>query len=102
MGDLFWTLMIFEDGTIFYEGFIIEKRPKRLKTITIGDTSDKLLSAFPDKYYTWDENISFYTDPVICVIQFVIQDAVIKKIFVSFLLNNMSNVTSLNYLEPIS
>ena len=86
--DFIHIYYVFEDGTIFYEGFIIEKRLERLKTITIGDTSDKLLSTFPDKYYTWDEieNISFYTDPVICVIQFVIQDAIIQKIFVSFLL----------------
>jgi hypothetical protein len=83
---------IFESGTIFYEGFIIEKKLERLKTINIGDTSNKLLLTFSDKYYTWEEyenikeNISYYTDPVTCEIQFVIKDTIIQKIFVNFLL----------------
>ena len=90
--DFIHMYYVFDDGTIFYEGFIIEKRLERLKTITIGDTSDKLLSTFSDRYYTWEEienikeNISFYTDPVVCEIQFVIQDTIIQKIFVNFLL----------------
>ena len=90
--DFVHIYYVFESGIIFYIGFIIEKRLERLKTINIGDTSDKLLSTFSDEYYSWDvwenvkENISYYTDPVTCEIQFVIKDTIIQKIFVNFLL----------------
>jgi hypothetical protein len=82
---------VFESGTIFYIGFFIEKRLERLKTINIGDTSDKLLSTFSDKYYSWElesikENISYYTDPVTCEVQFVIRDTIIQKIYINFFL----------------
>ena len=83
---------VFENDQILYQGFFIEKRLERLKTVNIGDTSDKLLSSFSDKYYTWEElerikeNISYYTDPVICEIQFVIRNTIIQNIFVNFLL----------------
>jgi hypothetical protein len=77
---------IFESGTIFYSGFVIENKLERLKTINIGDTADKLLSAFSDEYYTFDENIIFYTDPVICEIQFIINDKIIQRIYVNYLL----------------
>jgi hypothetical protein len=65
---------------------------ERLKTLNIGDTFEKLLSTFSDKYYLWDEvesikeNISYYTDPVVCEIQFVIKGTIIQKIFVNFIL----------------
>jgi hypothetical protein len=90
--DFIHVYYIFEDGTIFYIGFIIEKKLERLKTINIGDTSERLLSIFSDKYYSWEnvesikENISYYTDPVECEIQFVINDKKKKKIYVNFLL----------------
>ncbi|MDR1858607.1 MAG: hypothetical protein LBQ69_03980 [Treponema sp.] len=61
--DFIHIYYVFEDGTIFYEGFIIEKRLERLKTITIGDTSDKLLLTFPDKYYIWDKKYQFLYRP---------------------------------------
>jgi len=83
---------VFESGIIFYIGFTIDKKLERLKTINIGDTSDKLLSTFYDEYYTWEdmknikENISYYTDSVPCEIQFVIKDTIIQRIFVNFLL----------------
>jgi hypothetical protein len=88
--DFIHIYYIFEDGTIFYIGFIIEKKLERLKTINIGDTSEKLLSIFSDKYYSWEsvesikENISYYIDPV--EVQFVINDKIIQKIYVNFLL----------------
>ena len=90
--DFIHNYYVFENGIIFYQGFIIEKRLERLKTINIGDTSDKLLSTFSDEYYTWEElenineNISYYTNPLTCIIQFVIKDTLIQKISVNFLL----------------
>jgi hypothetical protein len=90
--DFVHIYYVFESGIVFYIGFNIEKRLERLKTINIGDTSDKLLSTFSDEYYSWDvwenvkENISYCTDPVTCEIQFVIKDTIIQKIFVNFLL----------------
>jgi hypothetical protein len=83
---------VFENGKKLYNGFIIENKLKRLKSINIGDTSEKLLSTFYDKYISWDdiesikENISYYTDPVECEIQFVINKTIIEKIYVNFLL----------------
>jgi hypothetical protein len=86
--DLIHYYYVFESGTIFYNGFMIEKNLERLKTINIGDTKDKLLSKFSDKYYSNDksENISYYTDPVICDIQFIIENNTIQKIFVNYIL----------------
>ncbi|MCL1836560.1 MAG: hypothetical protein FWG46_03335 [Treponema sp.] len=88
---------IFENGLIFYIEFFIEKKLERLQTINIGDTSDKLLSTFHDKYYKWNEietlkeNISYYTDPdvdpAILEIQFIIKDKIIQKIFINFVLS---------------
>jgi len=49
--DFIHYYYIFEDGTILYKGFIIERKQERLKTINIGDTSDKLLSTFSDRYF---------------------------------------------------
>jgi hypothetical protein len=86
--DLIHYYYVFENGTIFYNGFMIEKKLERLKTINIGDTRNKLLSTFLDKYYSNDknENISYYTDPVICDIQFIIENNTIQKIFVNYIL----------------
>jgi hypothetical protein len=83
---------VFENGKKLYNGFTIEKKLDRLKSINIGDTSEKLLSTFPDKYYSWEslesikEKISYYTDPVECEIQFIIANMIIQKIYVNFLL----------------
>jgi len=83
---------IFENGKKLYNGFFIENKLERLKSINIGDTSEKLLSTFSDRYFLWEsvesikENISYYTDPVECEIQFVINKSIIQKIFVNFLL----------------
>jgi hypothetical protein len=86
--DFIHNYYVFENGVTFYQGFIIEKRLERLKTINIGDTSDKLLSTFSDGYFTStrSENIIYYTDPVTCEIEFVIKDKVIQKIYVNYLL----------------
>ncbi|MDR1840093.1 MAG: hypothetical protein LBQ93_10980 [Treponema sp.] len=87
--DFVHIYYVFESGIVFYIGFNIEKRLERLKTINIGDTSDKLLSTFSDEYYSSEnvkENISYYTDPVTYEIQFIIRDTIIQKIFVNFLL----------------
>jgi hypothetical protein len=77
---------IFENESIFYNGFIIENGLERLKTINIGDTLDKLLSTFSDKYYLQENIIIYYTDPVICEIRFIFKDEIINKIFVNYLL----------------
>ena len=77
---------LYEDGTIFYMGFIIEKYLDRLKTINIGDTEEKLLSTFNDRHYLTDENIIFYTEPVTAEIQFIINNSIIEGIYVSFYL----------------
>ena len=86
--DFIHYYYIFEDGILFYNGFTIEKRLARLKTINIGDTSEKLISTFGGEFFAWKEyeNISYYTDPVICEIQFVIKDTIIQKIYVNFIL----------------
>ena len=59
--DLIHYYYIFESGIIFYSGFSIEKKLERLKTINIGDTKNKLLSTFSDKYYSSEksENINY-------------------------------------------
>jgi hypothetical protein len=86
--DLIHYYYVFESGTIFYNGFRIEKKIERLKTINIGDTKDKLLLTFSDKYYLSEksENISYYTDPVICDIQFIIENNIIQNIYVNYIL----------------
>jgi hypothetical protein len=86
--DLKHYYYVFENGTIFYNGFSIEKKLERLKTINIGDTKNKLLSTFSDKYYSSEksENINYYTDPVVCDIQFVIENNIIKQIYVNYIL----------------
>ena len=77
---------VFEDGTIFYMGFKIEKYLDKLKTINIGDTLEKLLSIFNDIHYLSNENVIFYTDPVTAEIHFIISDSIIEGIFVNFYL----------------
>jgi len=81
---------IFAEGAVFYIGFIIENRLERLETINIGDTSEKLLSIFSDRFFTWEtpelKTISFYTDPVICEIRFIIRNGIIERIFINFFL----------------
>ena len=77
---------VFEGGTIFYIGFIIEKRLERLKKINIGDTKEKLLSTFVDDYFSWNGRISFHTEPVTCEIQFIHENDIIVRIFVNFYL----------------
>ena len=90
--DFIHRYYISESGYKLYAGFTINKKLDRLKTINIGDTSEKLLSVFPDKYYPWEgfeqikENISYYTDPVVCEVQFVIKDRIILMIYCNFLL----------------
>jgi hypothetical protein len=90
--DLTHRYYVFENGRELYYGYFVTKTLDRLKSIKIGDTSEKLLSTFFDKYYTWDnvesikENISYYTDPVVCEIQFVIKEGIIKMIACNFLL----------------
>jgi hypothetical protein len=90
--DLTHRYYVFESGRELYYGFFVTKPLDRLNSVEIGDTSEKLLSTFSDKYYTWDnvesikENISYYTDPVVCEIQFVIKEGIIKMIACNFLL----------------
>ena len=87
---LFFCQVLFEGGEIFYMGFMIESRLERLRTINIGDTVEKLLSKFSDIFFTWEHDgfktIRFYTDPVICSIQFTIRDGIIERISVNFFL----------------
>jgi hypothetical protein len=90
--DLVHRYYVSESGHKLYEGFFVKKKLDRLISINIDDTSEKLLSTFVDKYYTWTEyenikeNISYYTDPVVCEIQFVIKNNVIEMIWCNFLL----------------
>ena len=88
--DFIHHYYIFESGEIFYIGFIIENRLERLRTINIGDTFEELLSKFYDDFFTWEHDgfntITFYTDPVMCSIQFVIRDGIIERISVNFFL----------------
>jgi len=88
--DFIHHYYIFEGGEIFYMGFTIESRLGRLRTINIGDTVEKLLSKFSDNFFTWEhdgfQTITFYTDPVICSIQFTIRDGIIERISVNFFL----------------
>jgi hypothetical protein len=51
--DLIHRYYIPESGYKLYQGFSITNKLDRLISINIGDTSEKLLSAFDDKYYTW-------------------------------------------------
>jgi len=86
--DLKHYYYVFESRIIFYNGFKIEKKLERLKTINIENTKDKLLSTFSDEYYSSEksENISYYTDPVVCEIQFIIENNIIRKIYVNYIL----------------
>jgi len=80
---------IFDNDAILYIGFFIENKLDRLKTINIGDSYEKLLTTFKDKYNTWEEvesikeNISYYTN--IGDIQFYIKNGIILKIYVKYL-----------------
>jgi hypothetical protein len=90
--DFVHRYYVSKSGHKLYSGFFITKKLDRLKSVNIGDTSEKLASTFTDKYYTWleyeriKENISYYTDPVVCEIQFVIENSIIQKIWCNFLL----------------
>ena len=87
--DFIHQYYVSESGSKIYSGFFITKE---LETINIGDSSDKLISTFTDKYFTWtenekiNENISYYTNPVVCEIQFAIKNSIIIKIWCNFLL----------------
>jgi hypothetical protein len=91
-GDIRHRYYKSESGLKLYSGFLITKKSDRLKTINIGDTSEKLRSQFTDTYHDWaeyediEENISYYTDPVVCEIQFVIKGSIIQEIWCNFLL----------------
>lgn len=81
---------VFDDGIIFYIGFVIEKALSRLKTINIGNTLESLLLAFTDSYFLTEKEstkiVSYYTDPVICEIRFVCSNDQISKIFINYFL----------------
>jgi hypothetical protein len=57
--DFIHSYYISQNGKEFYRGFSIEKKSERLKTINIGDSSDKLLSVFSDKSDFIDSDFTF-------------------------------------------
>jgi hypothetical protein len=57
--DIIHSYYISQDGKEFYRGFSVEKKSERLKTINIGDSSDKLLSAFSEKSDFIDSDFTF-------------------------------------------